>query len=159
MKAEDFISQIKRIGIETVTGIPDSTLKQFCNYMNGEGCTEFAHYVPANEGAAVGIAVGTYLATGKPACIYMQNSGIGNVVNPVTSIAHEEVYDIPILFVTGWRGEPKSNDEPQHKFMGKITKSMFEVLNIKYAVIGPDTTKNELEDIFNMAKTQLEKNR
>ena len=89
----------------------------------------------------------------------MQNSGIGNVVNPVTSIAHEEVYDIPILFVTGWRGEPKSNDEPQHKFMGKITKSMFEVLNIKYAVIGPDTTKNELEDIFNMAKTQLEKNR
>ena len=159
MKVEDFISQMKRIGIETVTGVPDSTLKQFCDYMNREGSTEFAHYVPANEGASVGIAVGIYLATGKPACVYMQNSGIGNVVNPVTSIANEEVYDIPMLFITGWRGEPGGKDEPQHKFMGKITEAMFEVLNIEHAVIGPDTDKIKLEEIFTRAKTQLENNK
>lgn len=152
MKVEHFVDKIKELGIESLIGVPDSTLKQFCDYVNTDGKNELKHYVPANEGAAVGMAVGVYLSTGKPACVYMQNSGLGNVVNPVTSIANEEVYDIPMLFITGWRGEPGTKDEPQHKFMGKVTESLYDVLNIKHEAIGPDTTDEELDAI--MAKAQ-----
>ena len=159
MKAEQFVEQLKNVGIESLIGVPDSTLKQFCDYINTDGKNELKHYVPANEGAAVGMAVGTFLATGKPACVYMQNSGIGNIVNPVTSIANEEVYDIPMLFVTGWRGEPGKKDEPQHKFMGKITESIFDVMNIEYAVIGGETTMEELEGIFFRVKNVLDSNK
>lgn len=159
MKIEYFVQKLKEIGIETIVGVPDSTLKQFCDYMNTEGKKEFHHYVPANEGAAVGIAVGDYLATGKIPCVYMQNSGIGNVVNPVTSIANAEVYDIPMLFITGWRGEPGKNDEPQHKFMGKVTEAIYDVLDIKHSAIGEETTEEEFNRIIECAKSELSANR
>lgn len=159
MKAEDFVGKIKSLGIDSLIGVPDSTLKQFCDYVNTDGSKELTHYVPANEGAAVGLAVGVYLATGRPACIYMQNSGLGNIVNPVTSIANEEVYDIPMLFITGWRGEPGKKDEPQHKFMGRITESLYQVMNIDYAVIGSETTPNELDEIFERAAALMEDNK
>lgn len=159
MKIEYFIEKLKELGISTMVGVPDSTLKQFCDYMNTEGKKEFAHYVPANEGAAVGIAVGEYLATGKPACVYMQNSGLGNVVNPVTSIANAEVYDIPMLFITGWRGEPGKKDEPQHKFMGKVTEKMFDVLDIEHEAVGAETTDEEFDEICKKAAQALSANR
>lgn len=159
MQVEIFTGKIKALGIDTLIGVPDSTLKQFCDYINTDGKDEFEHYVPANEGAATGMAVGTFLATGKPACVYMQNSGIGNIVNPVTSIANEEVYDIPILFLVGWRGEPGKKDEPQHKFMGKVTTSMFDVMNIEHACIGKETTDDELDTILQKAKMALCSNR
>lgn len=158
MKIEYFVQKLKELGISTMVGVPDSTLKQFCDYMNTEGKKEFHHYVPANEGAAVGIAVGDYLATGKIPCVYMQNSGLGNVVNPVTSIANAEVYDIPMLFITGFRGEPGKKDEPQHKFMGKITESMYDVLNIKHCVIGEETTEEAFDTMITEAKAELEAN-
>lgn len=86
MKVESFVEEIRSLGIETIAGVPDSALQPLCYYLNAGECG-FHHFVPANEGAAVGIAIGNYLSTGKPACVYMQNSGIGNIVNPVTSLA------------------------------------------------------------------------
>ena len=140
IRVVDIFKQIERLGIEMVAGVPDFTLKQFCDGLqtyNGR----FRHCVTANEGAAVGIAIGTYLASGKPACIYMQNSGIGNAVNPIVSLAHRDVYGIPMLFIVGWRGEPGTKDEPQHVFQGKVTCQMFDTLEIPYALISAQTTE------------------
>lgn len=159
MKAEFFTQKLKDAGIRTLIGVPDSTLKQFCDYINGDGKNEFNHYVPANEGAAVGIACGEYLSTKRPACVYMQNSGLGNIVNPLTSLANSEVYDIPMLFVIGWRGEPGFKDEPQHKFMGKITEALLDVLSVEYSVIGKETTIPEADEIFKKAETALLNNK
>lgn len=151
IRVVDIFKQIERLGIEMVAGVPDSTLKQFCDGLqtyNGR----FRHCVTANEGAAVGIAIGTYLASGKPACIYMQNSGIGNAVNPIVSLAHRDVYGIPMLFIVGWRGEPGTKDEPQHVFQGKVTCQMFDTLEIPYAVISAQTTETELESIWGLCE-------
>lgn len=158
MRVENFAEEIKSIGIQTIVGVPDSALQPFCNYLNA-GAHEFHHFVPANEGAAVGIAIGDYLSTGKPACVYMQNSGIGNIVNPVTSLANEAVYDIPMLFVVGWRGEPGKQDEPQHCFMGKITRDILNVLQIPNAVLSADTPEEEIKKIFKEAEQMLLKHK
>lgn len=147
IRVKDIFEQIEKLGIEVVAGVPDSTLKHFCDGLQTYS-GRFQHYVTANEGAAVGIAIGTYLASGKPACIYMQNSGIGNVVNPIASLAHRDVYGIPMLFIVGWRGEPGTKDEPQHVFQGKATCQMFDTLEIPYAVIGSQTSETELEIIW-----------
>lgn len=155
MLVTDFIGQIKKIGIKTLAGVPDSALKPFCDYINGFGKEEFTHYVPANEGAAVGIAIGEYLATGEPACVYMQNSGLGNIVNPITSLANEEVYGIPMLLLVGYRGEPGTKDEPQHKYMGKITESLLDVLDIEHIVLGKELTEQEITDGFLRAARRL----
>lgn len=159
MLVEKFVRQIKNLGISTVIGVPDSALKPFCDYMNRKGKELFNHYVPANEGAAVGMAIGSYLATGKAACIYMQNSGIGNAVNPVTSLANGAVYGIPMLMVIGFRGEPGTKDEPQHKFMGSVTEGILDLLEVEYAVIGSDTSERELDEIFIRAGKALSDNR
>lgn len=158
MRVEAFVEAIKDLGITTIAGVPDSALQPFCNYLNMEE-HGFAHYVPANEGAAVGLAIGSYLSTGKPACVYMQNSGIGNIVNPVTSLANQAVYDIPILFIVGWRGEPGKKDEPQHRFMGEITRSILDVLEIPNAVLSADMAEEEIEQIFRAAEQALSENK
>ncbi|MBO5166226.1 MAG: phosphonopyruvate decarboxylase [Lachnospiraceae bacterium] len=151
MKAIELLTRIENMGIEVVAGVPDSTLKQFCDGLQlYEG--KFRHYVTANEGAAVGVAVGTYLASGKPACVYMQNSGIGNIVNPLVSLANKDVYGIPMLFIVGWRGEPGIKDEPQHVFQGKITCKLFDTLEVPYAVIDKETTVEELDTILRRAE-------
>ncbi|RXI39590.1 phosphonopyruvate decarboxylase [Clostridium tetani] len=155
MKIETIIKEMQKLGIGSIVGVPDSTLKEFCDYMNYENPRNLKHYVPANEGAAVGLAAGIYLGTGKPACIYMQNSGIGNAANPIISLLNKEVYDIPALFMVGWRGEPGVYDEPQHKFQGMITKELFELLNIKNEVISSNTTDEQLKTIFEVARNEL----
>lgn len=158
MKAQELLRQIEELGIKTITGVPDSTLKQFCDGIQlYQG--ELKHYVPANEGAAVGIAVGTYLATGHPACVYLQNSGIGNTVNPLASLAHEDVYGIPMLFIVGWRGEPGTKDEPQHVFQGKITCKLYETLDVPYSVIDEGTTCEEAKAILAEADKILKEGR
>ncbi|HDK7138012.1 phosphonopyruvate decarboxylase [Clostridium botulinum] len=159
MKIETMVKEIEGLGIGSIVGVPDSTLKEFCDYMNYENPHNLKHYVPANEGAAVGLASGIYLGTGKPACIYMQNSGIGNAINPIVSLLNKEVYDIPTLFMVGWRGEPNVHDEPQHKFQGMITKELFDVLNIKNEVISSNTTDEQLKAIFEIARNELNNNR
>lgn len=147
MKASNMLKKLTEMGIQTITGVPDSTLKQFCDGIQTYR-GNLKHYVTANEGAAVGMAVGNYLGTGKPACVYMQNSGIGNAVNPLASLANRDVYGIPILFIVGWRGEPGVKDEPQHVFQGKITCGLFDVLSVPYRVIDKDTTEQEMDEIL-----------
>ncbi len=158
MRVETFIESIKSLGIKTIAGVPDSALQPFCNYLNTEK-HDFSHFVPANEGAAVGIAIGNYLSTGTPACVYMQNSGIGNIVNPVTSLANKAVYDIPMLFIVGWRGEPGKKDEPQHRFMGEITRDILDVLDIQNEVLTAEMTAEEVKQVFVQAKQALDENK
>lgn len=154
MKASKLLQALEKMGIDTIAGVPDSTLKQFCDGLQNYAGT-MKHYVTANEGAAVGVAIGSFLADGKPACVYMQNSGIGNAVNPLASLANRDVYGIPMLFLVGWRGEPGVKDEPQHVFQGKATCQMFEVLTISYEIIDENTTWEEMERILQKAATAL----
>lgn len=160
MKAEELAKQIYSTGIRTITGIPDSTLQDFCAYLDEDGKTLFAsHIVPANEGAAIGIAIGEYLATGNPTCVYMQNSGLGNAVNPITSLANNKVYCIPMLLLVGWRGEPGKHDEPQHKYMGEITEGLLKILDIPYSIIDSATSEQVLSDISKEIREIFSKNR
>ena len=154
MKASRLLEQLEKMGIQTITGVPDSTLKQFCDGVQTYSGS-LHHYVTANEGAAVGFAIGSYLGTGKPACVYMQNSGIGNMVNPLASLANRDVYGIPMLFIVGWRGEPGVKDEPQHVFQGKITCELFETLSVPYCVIDQNTSDEEMDAILSEAERTL----
>lgn len=154
MKASKLLAQLEDMGIDTIAGVPDSTLKQFCDGVQTyQG--KMSHYVTANEGAAVGVAIGSYLATGRPACVYMQNSGIGNAVNPLASLANGDVYGVPLLFIVGWRGEPGVKDEPQHVFQGKITCQLFETLAVPYRVVDQNTTEEEMEAVLKTAGEML----
>lgn len=154
MQVTSFIQHIENLGIKDYIGVPDSTLKCFCDYLN-RNISNSHHFIPVNEGAAVALASGIYLGEQKISCVYMQNSGIGNACNPMISLINKKVYDIPMLFVIGYRGEVGIKDEPQHKFQGEITIPMMECLQIPHAVIGKDTTKEELENIFSQANKQL----
>lgn len=159
MKASTFLQAVQNIGIDTVAGVPDSTLKPFCDALCLDGGAAFRHYVTANEGAAVGLAAGAYLATGRPCLVYLQNSGLGNIINPLASVANGEVYGIPMLFVVGWRGEPGTKDEPQHIYQGKVTCALLEVMGVAYSVIDAGTTETELGEILARACAQFSKNR
>lgn len=137
-----FVGGLKAAGVDFFTGVPDSLLKSFCAYVT-DTCGE-RHVVAANEGGAVGLAAGHYLATGRPALVYMQNSGQGNAVNPLCSLADPDVYSIPMVLLVGWRGEPGVTDEPQHVKQGKVTVSLFETLDIPTEVL-PDDESAALE--------------
>ena len=104
------------------------------------------HIIAANEGNAVGIAAGYHLATGKIPVVYLQNSGEGNIINPVASLMNEKVYGIPCIFIIGWRGEPGVHDEPQHIFQGEITNSLLDNLDIEYMIVDKETTENEISE-------------
>ena len=140
---------IRSVDADFFTGVPDSQLKPLCNYLihtYGIDCKH--HIIAANEGNCVGIAAGYHMATGKVPVVYMQNSGEGNVINPVASLLNEKVYGIPMIFVIGWRGEPGVHDEPQHIFQGEITLKLLEVMNIVYFVIDKDTTENDIAKVM-----------
>ena len=141
------------------TGVPDSQLKALCCYLADTFGISGQHIIAANEGNCTALAAGYYLATGKIPIVYMQNSGLGNVINPITSLAHREVYGIPMLFLIGWRGEPGVKDEPQHKFMGRLTAGILELLEIDYAVIDAGTTQKELEIILEKAQDNFSVNK
>ena len=121
-------------GIDMFTGVPDSLLKNICAYITDTTPRE-RHIIAANEGNAVGIAAGHYLATGKPALVYMQNSGLGNTVNPLMSLADEKVYSIPMVLMIGWRGEPGVHDEPQHAKQGEVTLALLDAMQIPYIIL------------------------
>lgn len=125
-------------GISFYTGVPDSTLQDFCACIADHSLPN-SHIVAANEGGAVALATGNYLATGKPALVYMQNSGQGNAVNPLISLADTGVYGIPMILLIGWRGEPGFRDEPQHKKQGEVTTSLLETMQIPYSVMPEDS--------------------
>lgn len=128
-----FVETLKEQGVNFFTGVPDSLLKSFCAYLTDHCGSD--HIISANEGGAIGLAAGHYLATGKPALVYMQNSGQGNAVNPLMSLADPEVYSIPMILLVGWRGEPGVKDEPQHVKQGRITIPLFETLEIPTTVL------------------------
>ena len=134
--ADRFLAYLRSRGVDFFCGVPDSLLKSFCACLTE---TESAnHVITANEGGAIGLAAGHYLATGKLACVYMQNSGQGNAVNPLLSLADPDVYSIPMVLLVGWRGEPGAHDEPQHVKQGKVTVSLFETLGIPMKVLPAD---------------------
>lgn len=137
IRPEFFINTLKSYGIDFFAGVPDSLLKNICAYI-ADNIDSSHNIITANEGAAVGLAAGHYLATGQPACIYMQNSGEGNTVNPLASLTDKEVYNIPVLLVIGWRGRPGVHDEPQHVKQGKITTALLDVMGINYEVLSKD---------------------
>ncbi len=159
MKASFFLKEVNNLGIRTITGVPDSVLKQFCDAVQLDKGRTFRHYVTANEGAAVGLATGEYLVSGCPCLVYLQNSGLGNIINPLASIANQEVYGIPMLFMVGWRGEPGKKDEPQHVYQGKTTCELLETMDVPYSIIDESTTEIQLKEILSSAHDILNQNR
>ena len=142
MKVENFV---KALGADFFTGVPDSQLKALCNYlMSTYGVDGKHHIIAANEGNCTAIAAGYHLATGKVPVVYMQNSGQGNIINPVASLLNGDVYGMPCIFVIGWRGEPGVHDEPQHIFQGKVTVKLMEDMDIPVCILSKDTTEEEL---------------
>ena len=134
------------IGADFYSGVPDSQLKVLCDYlMNTYGIDKQHHIIAANEGNCVGLAAGYHLATGKVPMVYMQNSGEGNIINPVASLLNDKVYAIPMIFIIGWRGEPGLHDEPQHIYQGEITVKLMEDLDVSAFIIGKDTTEDEIK--------------
>lgn len=149
-----FVATLNAGGVKFFTGVPDSLLKSFCAYLTDRGCNQIA----ANEGGAIGLAAGHYLATGKPACVYMQNSGQGNAVNPLASLADPDVYSIPMLLVIGWRGMPGVHDEPQHVKQGKITLELMKTLGIPTEIL-PETTTMACACVKKLLKRAVKESR
>lgn len=142
MKVETLVNIINS---DFYTGVPDSQLKALCNYLMARyGIDSKHHIIAANEGNCTALAAGYHLATGKVPVVYMQNSGEGNIINPVASLLNDKVYAIPVIFIVGWRGEPGIHDEPQHIYQGEVTVKLLEDMDIAAFVIGKETTEEEL---------------
>jgi phosphonopyruvate decarboxylase len=146
----DFLEAVRANRIDFFVGVPDSLLKSLCAALGELPVAN--HLVAANEGGAVGIAAGHYLATGRPALVYLQNSGLGNTVNPLLSLADPDVYGIPMLLVVGWRGRPGFKDEPQHVKQGRVSEQSFEAMEIPYFVVEGDT---DLADVMAQANAVM----
>ena len=137
VRPEFFVNKLKEHDIDFYAGVPDSLLKNICAYITDNLPAE-QNIIAANEGGAMGIAAGYHLATGKVPVVYMQNSGEGNIINPLASLTDKEVYNIPVLLVIGWRGRPGVKDEPQHVKQGKVTTGLLNVMGINYAILPKD---------------------
>ena len=137
INCRDFLSLLNENEINFFTGVPDSLLKSFCAYVT-ENISPKNHVISANEGGAIALASGHHLSTGKIGLVYMQNSGQGNSINPLVSLADPDVYGIPMLLLIGRRGEPGKPDEPQHVKQGKITLDLLNALKIPYEILPDD---------------------
>src|SRR5690554_2042572 len=135
---DQFYQNLISNGVEFFTGIPDSLLKDICAYIT-DNTSKKRHVIAANEGGAIALATGYHLATGKTPLVYMQNSGLGNAVNPLLSLADSEVYSIPMLLMIGWRGEPGVKDEPQHIKQGEVMTAMLDSMEIPWFVLEAST--------------------
>lgn len=149
IEQKDLYKLWKENGIEFFTGVPDSYLNGFCNFLLNN-IDNNHHVIAANEGNAIGIAAGHYFATGEVPVVYMQNSGIGNAINPLASLADENVYGVPMILVIGWRG-PGEAKHPQHKLQGEITTKLLEIMNIPYNIL-----EGELQDIEYIVKKAVD---
>ena len=145
MKIEDLINAIDA---DFYAGVPDSLLGPLCDYLYDTFGVSKKHIVAANEGNAVALAAGHYIATGRKSVVYMQNSGIGNALNPVASLTNEKIYGIPMIFIVGWRGEPGVHDEPQHVFQGEITVPLLKLLGLNVMVIEKETSAEEVKSFL-----------
>ena len=145
----DFIDLLLQKGIDFFSGVPDSHLQSFNNaIINRFKFDSSKHIVAVNEGNAVALAAGYHLATGKYPCIYLQNSGIGNMINPLASLLNDKVYAIPAVFIIGWRGEPGVKDEPQHIFQGQITLQLLECVDVQTFGVDNFCTMKDIENIL-----------
>lgn len=143
IETADFITGLEKSGIQFMTGVPDSLLKDICAHITSYFGPE-QHIIATNEGSAVGLAIGHHFATGRPALVYLQNSGLGNLINPMTSLADPQVYAVPMVLMIGWRGEVMEDgkqlkDEPQHVKQGRITPGQLDVLDIPYRIVDANT--------------------
>lgn len=153
MKVQEFT---KILGADYYAGVPDSQLKALCDYLiNRYGTDPKHHVIGANEGNCTALAAGYYLATGKVPAVYMQNSGEGNIINPVASLLNDKVYAIPVIFIVGWRGEPGIHDEPQHIYQGEVTVRLLEDMDIRTFIVGKETSEEELGAVMEDFRTVL----
>ena len=152
IEVKSLLNLFKKNNIDFFSGVPDSVLKNFSSVL--ENKNKKKHVITTNEGSAVSVGIGYHLSTKKMACIYMQNSGLSNALNPIISIAHKNVYSIPMVLVIGWRGSPKK-DEPQHNVKGKITEKLLKLLNIKYTIL---RTKKDLNKFHKQIKNAKKNN-
>lgn len=152
IQPKDFIERLRAGGVDFYAGVPDSLLKNLCAYITDNVSRE-NNIIAANEGGAVALAAGYHLATGKTGCVYMQNSGEGNAVNPLLSLMDADVYRMPLLLVIGWRGEPGVHDEPQHAKQGKVTLSLLDAMGIPYAVLEENWEKQTDEALRVISET------
>ncbi|MEY3013418.1 MAG: Phosphonopyruvate decarboxylase [Pseudomonadota bacterium] len=152
---EAFVAALSAAGVRFAAGVPDSLLKQLCACIEAELPRE-RHVIAANEGSAVGLAAGWHLATGEVPLVYLQNSGLGNTINPLVSLADPDVYALPMLLVIGWRGEPDVKDEPQHRRQGAITPALLDVLGVPTQVLGADleTATTQLAGLLATARAR-----
>ncbi|MBP9023037.1 MAG: phosphonopyruvate decarboxylase [Spirochaetes bacterium] len=155
IKPEKFYELLKNNGTEFFTGVPDSLLKNFCAYVT-DNSPESSHIIAANEGCAVGLASGHYLATSKIPLVYMQNSGLGNTVNPLLSLADGAIYSVPMVLLIGWRGFPGVHDEPQHVTQGKVTCDLLDAMKIPYEILEGD--ENEIASKIKKCYDYISKN-
>ena len=139
-----FYDTLKDSGIDFYAGVPDSLLKNLCAYIT-DHADDKHNIIAANEGGAMGLAAGHYLATSQIPVVYMQNSGLGNIINPLASLTDPDVYNIPVLLVIGWRGKPGVHDEPQHVKQGKVTTGLLNVMGIDYSVLSKEEDKAETQ--------------
>lgn len=143
----EFLADLDALGLSNFYGVPDSLLAPLMSALER---VEVDFEITANEGAAVGLAIGRYFATGRPAAVFLQNSGLGNVVNPLASLAHPDIYGVPMLLVVGWRGEMDGDtqlkDEPQHVFQGRVTPAMLDLMEIPYTEVAPTRDRAAARD-------------
>ena len=153
VKINEITKTLIKNNIEFISGVPDSIFKDLC--LEFENSFKTKHIVAANEGSSIGLAIGYHLASNKIPIVYLQNSGLGNIINPITSLASSKVYKIPMILIIGWRGEILGNkqlsDEPQHKDQGMITKKMLKTINIKYKILDK---KSNFKYIFSILKKE-----
>ena len=140
IKPQFFYDTLAKYGITFYAGVPDSLLKNLCAYIT-DHADDKHNIIAANEGGAMGLAAGHYLATGEIPVVYMQNSGEGNIINPLASLTDKDVYNIPVLLVIGWRGRPGVHDEPQHIKQGKVTLALLDTMGVPYTVLSKDKTE------------------
>ena len=132
-----YLENLKKAGIDFFSGVPDSLLKQFCACIS-ENIKNESHTISSNEGAAIALGIGNYLGSGNIPFIYLQNSGLGNVVNPILSLASREVYGIPMIIMIGWRGAPNVKDEPQHIHQGRVMKKSMDAMDLPHVTLSKD---------------------
>jgi phosphonopyruvate decarboxylase len=157
IRPEFFVNILKEHSLDFYAGVPDSLLKNICAYIT-DNLPAKQNIIAANEGGAMGIAAGYHLATGKIPVVYMQNSGEGNIINPLASLTDKEVYNIPVLLLIGWRGRPGVKDEPQHVKQGKVTTGLLNVMGINYAILPKDEAEaaKQIKIAVNHMKTTNE---
>jgi phosphonopyruvate decarboxylase len=148
---KNFLKFLKKKNIDFYTGVPDSVLKNFT-----ENLSEKKNYIMANEGLSVSLGIGYYLKTKKIPLIYFQNSGLGNTINPLISIAHKNIYSIPMVLLIGWRGAPNIKDEPQHTQQGKNTISFLKNIGIKSVILTKNQNFSKLGRTIDLAKIRSE---